>query len=71
MIVQHGMGAIQRFGEDDPHHGVGKGETGQRPAQVGLLEDLGPEAIRAADRETKVAAVLLALGQPPGQLEGG
>src|SRR5262245_6869576 len=71
VILQHGMRAIQLFREDDAHHGMRKGQRRQRPAQAGLHEDAGPETVGTPDDEAELAAVLLALAQPPGELQGG
>src|SRR5688572_16525066 len=58
VILQHRMRAIQLFGEHHPHHRVGEGQRGQRPAPGGLHENGGAESVGPADHETQVSAVL-------------
>ncbi len=45
------------------------GDSDQRRA--GLVEDARAEAVRAADHEREVAAVLLPFAQPLGELQRG
>ena len=71
VILQHRVRAIQLFGEDHAHHGMRKGQGRQRPAQRGLDQDVGAEAVGPADDEGEIAAILLAFAQPPGELQGG
>lgn len=71
MVVQDGGGTVELLGQKDAHHTVRQGEAGQAHHHAGLLFEAVGHAVRAADDEADVFAVLLPAFEVFRQLDGG
>ena len=71
VAVKEGPGPPELLGDDDSHEGVGEGEAGERPGEVGPLPALGGESVRPAGEEGGVPPVRHPRLEPLGEVRGG
>ena len=70
MVGQQAGGAVELFGQHQPHQHVRQGQRAEGPALVRRRHDLGRVALGAADQEGQVAALLAPDLQALGELLG-